>query len=118
MLEVHPSGFYAWLKEPESSRQEKDERQSGLIKQYWIKSGGVYGYRKIYSDLRCSGELAGTNRVHRLMRLAVLKAHLGYKKPRHRGGSTCITTPNKVLKWILRLPVQIRPHWVSWIVRS
>ena len=94
MLEVHPSGFYAWLKEPKSLRQKKDERQGGLVKQYWLESGGIYGYRKIYSDLRCAGEAIGINRVHRLMRLTGLKAQVGYRKPRHRGGPSHVTTPN------------------------
>ncbi|MGZ8270063.1 MAG: IS3 family transposase [Methylophilus sp.] len=32
-----------------------DQRQTGLIKQYWLESGGVYGYRKVYSDIRAFG---------------------------------------------------------------
>ncbi|WP_414653535.1 IS3 family transposase, partial [Idiomarina sp. UBA1919] len=65
LLDVHHSGYYAWLKEPRSHRQKLDERQTGLIKQFWLESGGVYGYRKIHSDLREYGERIGINRVHR-----------------------------------------------------
>ena len=111
MLEVHPSGFYAWLKEPKSSRQKEDERHSGLIKQYWLESGSVYGYRKIHSDMRCSGERIGINRVHRLMRLAGLKAQVGYKKPRYRGGPACVTMPNTLdRQFETKLPNQ---SWVT-----
>lgn len=96
LLDVHHSGYYAWLKEPRSHRQKLDERQTGLIKQFWLESGGVYGYRKIYSDLREYGERIGINRVHRLMKLSQLKAQVGYRKPRHRGGAVHIVTPNKL----------------------
>lgn len=39
----------------------------GLIKQAWLQSGTVYGYRKITWDLRDWGETVGKNRVLRLM---------------------------------------------------
>ena len=67
MLEVHPSGFYAWLKQPHSIRYKNDQRQTGLIKQFWLESGGVYGYRKVHSHMRALSERIGINRVYRLM---------------------------------------------------
>ena len=63
-LDVHPSGYYAWRKQPRSVRSVANEGLTGLIKQFWLESGGVYGYRKIYSDLREHGEGCGKNRVH------------------------------------------------------
>ena len=51
VLGVHPSGFYAWLKEPLSKRAKEDCYLMGFIKQFWLESGAVYGYRKIYDDL-------------------------------------------------------------------
>ncbi|OUM38789.1 hypothetical protein B8W70_00015 [Pseudomonas sp. 1239] len=30
-LKVHPSGYYAWLAEPQSSRAKEDQRLLGLI---------------------------------------------------------------------------------------
>ena len=47
MMGVHPSGYYAWRAEPLSERGKSDRRLVGLIKQSWLESGGVYGYRKI-----------------------------------------------------------------------
>ena len=96
LLEVNPSGFYAWLNNPRSKRQKRDIRQAGLIKQFWLESGGVYGYRKIYSDMREYGENIGINRVHRLMKLSKIKAQVGYDKPRHRGGDVHVVSPNKL----------------------
>ena len=81
MLEVHPSGFYAWLHQPRSDRSRANERLTGLIKQFWLESGGVYGYRKIYCDLREVGESCGKNRVYRLMKAAGLRAQVGQPGP-------------------------------------
>lgn len=54
--------FLYWLKAPQSKYQQKDQRLTGLIKQFWLKSGAVYGYRKIYSNIREYGERRGINR--------------------------------------------------------
>ena len=80
MLRVHPSGFYAWVKEPLSHRAQEDERQTKLVKDAWNDSGKVYGYRKIYDDLIDMGEAVSENRVARLARLAGVQAQIGYKK--------------------------------------
>ena len=46
-MSVHPSGFYAWLKEPLSQRAKEDRRVLAQIKQFWMESGFIYGYRNI-----------------------------------------------------------------------
>lgn len=66
-LQVHPSGYCAWLAEPESAREKEDQCLLGLIKHAWLESGGVYGYRKIHDELRELGESCGQHRVARLM---------------------------------------------------
>jgi putative transposase len=96
VLALHPSGYYAWCRRPKSPRAKANARLSGLIKQFWLESGGVYGYRKIYSDLREHGERCGENRVYRLMRQAGLKAQVGYRKPRQRGGTAHVVVPNQL----------------------
>ena len=82
LFNLHPSGYYAWLRAPKSARQLKDDTLSGLIKQAWLESGCVYGYRKIPRDLHNLGERCGINRVHKLMRDDGIKAQVGYRKPR------------------------------------
>jgi putative transposase len=67
-----------------------------LIKQFWLQSGGVYGYRKIHCDLRDIGEQCGENRVYRLMRAAGLRAQVGYRRPRHRSGPASVLAPNRL----------------------
>jgi len=46
-MAAHPSGYYAWQAEPVSAKQKDDQRLPGLIKPFWLESGGAYGYRKI-----------------------------------------------------------------------
>jgi putative transposase len=86
VLEVHASGYYAWAKESLSTRAKDDRRLLSLIKQFWIESGGVYGYRKIYTDLR----------MHRLMRSAGLQAQVGYgrRRPKGKTGTVSVVAPN------------------------
>jgi len=64
-LRIHPSGFYAWLKEPVSKRAKEDVRQTALIKQAWQDSGKVYGYRKLHHDLCDQGEPGNRQTNHR-----------------------------------------------------
>jgi len=96
LLEVHPSGYYAWQKHPRSADTIVNQRLTGLIKQFWLQSGGVYGYRKIHCDLRDIGEQCGENRVYRLMRAAGLRAQVGYRRPRHRSGPASVLAPNRL----------------------
>ena len=94
---VERSGFYAWLKMPSSPRAKDNQRLTGLIKQSWLESGCVYGYRKIHDDLRCSGETLSANRTARLMKNTGLKAQVGYKrKPGSYGGSPAVVAENKL----------------------
>ena len=96
MMAVHPSGYYAWKAAPVSPRRKEDQRLSGLIKQFWLESGGVYGYRKITGDLRDLGERCGKHRVYRLMRQDGLRSQTGYR--RRPGGYTkpSVVAPNQL----------------------
>ncbi|WJS50033.1 IS3 family transposase [Enterobacter roggenkampii] len=96
VLDVHPSGFYAWLQQPHSQRHQADLRLTGQIKQFWLESGCVYGYRKIHLDLRDSGQQYGVNRVWRLMKRVGIKAQVGYRSPRARKGEASIVSPNRL----------------------
>ena len=93
-LDVHHSGYYAWLKQPISETAKKRQQLSGLIKQFWLESGGVYGYRKIYCDLKDIGESCGINRVHRLMKVGGLKSQRGYRKPKVHTGTSAVVAEN------------------------
>lgn len=79
-LNVHRSGFYAWLKQPESKQKQENKRLLVRIKEAYAESGGVYGSPRITHELRRLGETCGENRVARLMKHNKLKANIGYKR--------------------------------------
>lgn len=95
-MAVHPSGYYTWKAEPMSSRQLDDQRLLGLIKQSWLESGGVYGYRKIVHDLRDLGECCGKHRVYRLMRQEGLRAQVGYRRRTGHYGKPAVVAENQL----------------------
>ena len=74
VLKVHHSGYYAWLQDPQCQRKKDDAHLLGYVKQFWLESGGVYGYRKITKDMKVSGEICGRNRILRLMKGAGISA--------------------------------------------
>ena len=112
VLGVHRSGFYAWRRQPQSDRARDDQRLSGLIKQSWLESGAVYGYRKVCADLRDLGEPCSRHRVARLMRGEELRAQRGYgRRPTVRGGAPAIVAPNRLEQ---RFDVDAPDtHWVT-----
>lgn len=97
MVALHPSGYYAWRINPQSKRKIEDQRLLGHIKQSWLESGALYGYRKVHDDLRELGETCGHNRVYRLMPQAAIRSQTGYhRRPGHRGGQAAAVAPNRL----------------------
>jgi len=94
-LRIHPSGFYAWLKNPLSKRAREDQRQTKLLEKAWKESGKVYGYRKLHDDLLDQGETCCPNRVARLASIAGIRAQIGYKRrPGTYGGKPSVIVDN------------------------
>ena len=97
MMRVHPSGYYAWLACAQSRRRRDDEVLLGHIKHAWLESGGVYGYRKVHTDLQELGIDCGKHRVYRLMRAEGLRSQSGYRRrPSPRGGRPSVVAPNRL----------------------
>ena len=96
LLEVSPSGFYEWVKRPLSARAIEDQRLLVLIRASYAASGGVYGQRRVFQDLREIGETCGKHRVARIMKANGIKAIHGYKIPRGPYGRPSIIAPNKL----------------------
>ena len=96
VFQVHPSGFYAWQRHPQSERAKDDQRVlGGIIKQSWLESGTVYGYRKVTQDLHDLGESCGKHRVARLTRMERLKSRTGYgRRPGAGAGKPSEVSPN------------------------
>ncbi|MFT5047443.1 MAG: putative transposase [Porticoccaceae bacterium] len=94
-LRQHPSGCYAWAKNPSSLRAQEDARQTKLLKVAWKGSGNIYGYRKLHDDLCDLGETCCPNRVARLAKLASIYAQIGYKRrPGKYGGKPSVVVDN------------------------
>jgi putative transposase len=96
VLRVQRSGFYAWLKQPLSTRARNDERLVGLIRQFWLASGGAYGSPRIHDDFIEAGERIGRKRVERLMREHGIRALSAIKRRRYRGGKPAVVAPNRL----------------------
>lgn len=99
VLKVHPSGYYAWQQQPASARSQENWRLTGQIKQAWLQSGAVYGYRKVHADLRDQGESCGQQRVYRLMCAEGLRSQSGYRRrPGHYSGVPTVVAPNRLAR--------------------
>ncbi len=72
VLEVSPSGYYAWLKRPPSRRAQEDAKLTARIRQLHQRSKGTYGVPRIHADLVAEGWRVSRKRVARLMKAANL----------------------------------------------
>lgn len=68
VLDVSPSGYYAWLKRPPSKRRQADLLLGDRIEVLHRKSRNNYGRPRLQDDLRDEGIFVSDKRVARLMR--------------------------------------------------
>jgi putative transposase len=73
VIEVSPSGYYAWLKRPPSKRAQEDTQLTKRIRELHKRSKGTYGAPCIHADLTAEGVRVGRKRVARLMKAANLR---------------------------------------------
>ena len=74
VLTVSRSGFYSWLKRPESQRKIENRQLDAHIKSIYMKSKRRYGSPKITYELCSRGWKVSKNRVARRMKQAGLKS--------------------------------------------
>lgn len=96
LLDVAPSGYYAWLKKPVSDRKKEDKRLLRLIRASFTASQGVYGAPRVFLDLREAGETCSKHRVARLMRENNIRAKAGYRTRSYVAGKPALLVPNLV----------------------
>lgn len=96
VLKVARAGFYQWLHKPMSDRAIEDQRLLTVIRNSYAASGGVYGARRVFGDLREAGETCGRHKVERIMRTHKIKAIRGYKAPCAIAGRPSILAPNRL----------------------
>lgn len=68
VLEVSVSGYYAWLKRPESCHVVRRRELAEKIKVVYQNNRRVYGSPRVYNELKTQGELVCQNTVARVMR--------------------------------------------------
>jgi putative transposase len=68
VLEVSPSGFYDWLRRPESPRAAEDRALVAKIQAVHGDSRRTYGSPRVHASLKAEGYRIGRKRVARLMR--------------------------------------------------
>lgn len=94
-MDVHPSGYYTRKKQPVSDKVRDGQRLLGLLKQAWLESICVYGYRKLTLYMRDLGERCGKHRVVRLLRSEGIRSQTGYRRcSGGRGGKPALVAPN------------------------
>lgn len=115
LLEVSPSGYYAWCKRPPSARARADERLLLNIRIAHAKSDGDYGAPRVQRELKDDGIHVGTKRVARLMRQDGLQG----RAPRRRRPRTTDSAhahpiaPNLLARQFDVNGVALNQVWVS-----
>ena len=111
-LNVSRSGYYRWLKAPESKRAQAARELTAHIRRIHWKSRKSYGSPRVFHKLRQEGVQTSENRVARLMQAAGIKArskrafrprttdshHPDPIAPNHLKSEPAPTKPNQV--WV------------------
>jgi len=74
VLKVYRSGYYAWLKRPDSERKQRRRKLTRRIHEIFLSSRRLYGSPKITRILREEGIRVGQKTVAELMRKSGLKS--------------------------------------------
>ena len=88
LLDVSPSGYYAWLKKPVSDHDNEDKRLLRLIRASFAASQGAYGAPRVFLDLREAGETCSKHRVARLMQENNIRVQGGYRTRRYAASTS------------------------------
>jgi transposase InsO family protein len=74
VLDVSPSGYYAWRRRPSSAREMANRELMIKIETVFGNSDKTYGSPRVYRAFKAQGVACSENRVARLMRLRGLRA--------------------------------------------
>jgi transposase InsO family protein len=73
-LKVSPSGYYSWLRRPESTHRREDRRLLAEIRASFEASHRTYGSPRVHKDLKALDYHCAKKRVARIMRQNGLRA--------------------------------------------
>jgi len=96
VLNVSPSGFYAWRKRAPSRRSQEDASLTARIRELHKRSRETYGMPRIHADLVTDGVSVGKKRVARLMRLACIEGVTRRRKYRSTRDKDAAVAPDLV----------------------
>lgn len=68
VLGVSRSGYYDWLKRPESGQKARNRELTSAVKEVFVKSQNIYGSRKITRKLRKDNVVVSERTVGRIMK--------------------------------------------------
>ncbi len=94
VIEVTPSGYYAWLKQPQSHRAAENARLLKLIRASFHASKGIYVSPRVFLDLRVVRETCSKHRVARPMRENKIRPTRGYGRKPKSGAKPAELAPN------------------------
>lgn len=100
ILGISRSGFYAWMKRPESDRAKQADVLVKRMKAIHDESDGTYGAPRLTRVLRAEGVRCGRHRVARLMRRAGL---FGCAKRRFRVRTTDSNHPFPIARRVFQV---------------
>ncbi len=99
VLGVSTSGYYAWLRRPESAREKSDAALAERVRAIHERSRGTYGAPRIQAELADEGLPVGRKRVARLLRESGLSGVSRRKKPSTtRRAKTARPAPDLVVR--------------------
>ena len=93
-LGVSTSGFYDWLRRPESNRATSNRAILVRIRESFEASHQTYGSPRVWRDLRDWNVPCSENRIARLMRQAGIVARPRLKRPPYDLGQRSVIAPN------------------------
>jgi putative transposase len=67
VLRISTSGYYGWLEHKPSMRRQRREHIAQAVSRFYFESERIYGYRKIYEDLRQANIDCCRETVRRIM---------------------------------------------------
>lgn len=112
VLEVSRAGYYAWLSEVETAREQQDRKLMPVIADIFWKHKRRYGARRIAVELQALGQPCGVDRVAKLLKTQGLMAiqPQGYKPKTTDSRHALGYSPNLLQR--SPPPVQLNRVWV------
>lgn len=112
VLDVSPSGYYAWRDRRPSPRAQDSARLLQRIEQLHVQTRQAYGTERLWRMLRRQGETCGRHRVRRLRQVHAIRTKRRQRYLRTRGTYQRVPVAPNRLAWPFSSPGPDRV-WVA-----